>query len=596
MDSQKFENILNLALETPEEVREKSLTLNIGFEPETKTWELIVKYNGSLELLEESGIVVEELVAGYGILTVPENLVDAVAAYPAIEYVEKPKRLFFSAFEGKRASCILPVTLRPPNLTGRGVLVAIIDSGIDYSNNNFRKADGKTRILYLWDQSLNSEQWGLTPPEGFSVGVEFTAQMINAALEASSREEMYMQVPSLDVTGHGTAVAGIAAANGGDDGAFYEGVAVESELIVVKLGNPRENSFPRTTELMRALTYVVRKAQELHMPVAINLSFGNTYGAHDGTSLVERFIDNASEIGRNVICIGAGNEGTTAGHVQGRIPLAGNAGSERVSVELAIANYESSVNVQLWKNYVDEYEVKLTSPGGRSVTVPTMAEDMGRRSVIFEDTQVLMYLGQPTPYSAVQEIYFDFIPQGTYINSGIWTFTIQAIRNVTGVYQFYLPSGMARNSNTQFFRPTPELTITIPSTASKVISVGAYNAYYESYADFSGRGFYCNGGIGGAHFEFVKPDIVAPGVNIGAPDVYGGYTTVSGTSFATPFVTGAAALLMEWGIVRGNDPYLYGEKIKAYFRNGAKPIRGESVYPNARVGWGALCVAESLPQ
>lgn len=594
MDSQKFENILNLALETPEDIREKSLTLNIGYQVETRTWELIVKYNGGLEELVENGVIVEDLLAGYAILTVPENLVDAVSAHPSIEYVEKPKRLFFSAFEGKRASCILPVTLRSPNLSGRGVLVAVIDSGIDYTNFNFRKADGSTRIRYLWDQSLNAEQWGYAPPEGFATGVEFTMDMINAALNAPTKEEAFLLVPSVDVSGHGTAVAGIAAANGGDDGALYEGVAINSELLIVKLGLPREDSFPRTTELMRALTYVVRKAQDLQTPVAINLSFGNTYGAHDGTSLVERFIDNASEVGKNVICIGTGNEGSTAGHVQGRISEDGVEGGQ-VSIELAIANYEVSVNVQLWKNYVDEYVVRLTSPGGVSVLVPTMAEDVGRRSVVFEETQVLMYIGQPTPYSAVQEIYFDFIPIGTYIDSGIWTFSIEATKNVTGVFQFYLPSGMARNHNTRFYRPSPEVTITIPSTASKVISVGAYNAYYESYADFSGRGFYCNLGIGGPHFEFVKPDIVAPGVDIVVPDVYGGYATVSGTSFATPFVTGSTALLMEWGIVQGNDPYLYGEKVKAYLRKGAKPIRGESVYPNPRVGFGALCVANSLP-
>ena len=154
MANQKFENILNLALETPEEVREKTLNLNVGFEERSRTWELIVKYNGSLDILKEQGVLVEELLAGYAILTVPEILVDEVAAYPQIEYVEKPKRLFFAVERGKEASCILPVTLRSPFLDGEGVLIGIIDSGIDYTNQNFRHRDGSSRIQYLWDQTL----------------------------------------------------------------------------------------------------------------------------------------------------------------------------------------------------------------------------------------------------------------------------------------------------------------------------------------------------------------------------------------------------------------------------------------------------------
>lgn len=436
---------------------------------------------------------------------------------------------------------------------------------------------------------MSSAETGYAPPEGFRLGVEFNAAMIDAALQASGREEGFMLVPSRDVTGHGTAVAGIAVGNGGGEREYYQGVAVESELLVVKLGNPGEFSFPRTTELMRALTYVVRKAQEMSRPVAINLSFGNTYGAHNGTSLLERFIDNISEIGRNVICVGTGNEGASSGHVQGQ---AGQGEDGRNIVELAVSDYESILNVQLWKNYADEFRVTLTSPEGESVAVPTMQEDAGTRNVTMGQTRILIYLGQPTPYATVQEIYFDFIPLDLYVNPGIWTFTIEVVKRVTGQYYFYLPSAVVRNQNTRFYRPTPEMTLTIPSTASKVISVGAYDSTFQSYADFSGRGYsYAGRTIGLIQPAGVKPDLVAPGVNITAPDTVGGYISVSGTSFATPFVTGAAALMMEWGIVRGNDPYLYGEKLKAYLRSGAKAIRGEVEYPNARVGANDIIVS-----
>ena len=133
------------------------------------------------------------------------------------------------------------------------------------------------------------------------------------------REERYRIVPSRDTSGHGTAVAGIAAGNGRGSGGVYAGVAPQSEFIVVKLGNPMSGGFPRTTELMQGIDYVIRKAQELRMPVAVNISFGNTYGARDGTSLLERFIDDISNIWKSCICIGTGNEGATAGHTSGRL-------------------------------------------------------------------------------------------------------------------------------------------------------------------------------------------------------------------------------------------------------------------------------------
>lgn len=602
--NQKFENMLNLALETPEEVREKTLNLNVGFEEQGRTWELIVKYNGSLAALQEQGILVEELLAGYAILTVPEVLVDEVAQYPQIEYVEKPKRLFFAVDRGKEASCILPVTLREPFLNGEGVLVGIIDSGIDYTNQNFRHTDGTSRIRYLWDQTLSGGSVeGMNAPEGFAVGTEFSKEQIDRALREGGTNPARL-LPSIDVSGHGTAVAGIAAGQS----ASYEGVATASELIVVKLGSPRADSFPRTTELMRALTYTVNKAQQLNTPIAINLSFGNTYGSHDGTSLVERFLDNVAEVGRTVICVGSGNEGASAGHVQGNL-LGSEVLQENLSsnvqfisggniptafVELAVASYETTLNVQLWKNYADTYRVRLRSPGGEEQVLPV--EGNGKLTVRMEQTDILIYLGNPTPYAVTQEIYFEFIPTKNYITPGVWTFYIEGLRIVTGQYYFYLPGAAVRNLSTRFFTPSPQITLTIPSTAQKIITVGAYDTTYDAYADFSGRGYvYPERTLGLVAAGIIKPDIAAPGVDIVAPDTFGGYGQFTGTSFAAPFVTGAAALLMQWGIVMGNDPFLYGEKVKAYLRNGARPLRGEEEYPNERVGFGALCLEDSIP-
>lgn len=623
MDSQKNENLLNLALDTSPAERERSLELNVGYDEEEKTWEVIVKYHGSLENLADLGIRVEELIAGYAILTVPEIQMESLAEIPQIEYVEKPKRLFFSDLQGAAASCFAPGTALYKELSGQGVLVAVIDSGISYWNADFRKADGSTRIRYLWDQVLDRE---------------FSAQEIDTALMAGDRQAALQLVPSIDTSGHGTAVAGIAAGNGGERGTAYAGIARESDLLIVRLGMPQADSFPRTTELMRALTYVVNKARELAMPLAVNLSFGNTYGAHNGSSLLERFLNNIAEIGRTVICVGSGNEGASGGHVGGSLRadgtfgrraedgmrVDGNAGryaegslwpdgaigkstnmvnqsdvnvtEQGAIVEMSVGSYELGINVQLWKEYSDRYLVTVVSPSGEVFTADT--DRPGKRVYRLGQTQILFYNGEPAPYMTGQELYFDFLPAAgsRYLEQGVWSFRLRPLRVVTGNYTFYLPSAAVRSADTRFVRPTPDVTLTIPSTASGVITVGAYDPVYEAYADFSGRGYLYQEQVNSRTSDaYVKPDLVAPGVGVIAPDRDGGYTPVTGTSFAAPFVTGAAALLMQWGIVLGNDPYLYGEKVKAYLRKGAKPIRGVAKYPDARVGYGALCVEGSLP-
>ena len=443
-------------------------------------------------------------------------------------------------------------------LTGKGVLVGIVDSGIDYFHQDFRNADGTTRILALWDQSLERI---------------FTEEEINEALFAADqggREAGLALVPSRDVSGHGTAVAGIAAGNGRESQGRYRGVAYESPLLVVKLGTADPNGFPRTTQLMRAVNFVLQEAVRLGMPIAVNLSFGNTYGSHDGTSLLETFLDSAANYGRNVIVAGSGNEGGSGGHTAGQL----QEGTIK-EVLLSAAPYETSFSVQLWKSYADEFRVYLITPSGE-VTGP-FSEQQGTQRYQAGNTELLIYYGQPSPYSRSQEIYMDFLPKRDYIDSGVWRIVLEPISLVTGQYDFWLPSQGVLNASTRFLAAEPEVTLTIPSTAEKVITVGAYHTAYPSYAEFSGRGFT-------RMTNQVKPDLAAPGVDITTSRSGGGYGSVTGTSFATPFVTGAAALLMEWGIVQGNSPYLYGEKVKAYLIRGAKKLPGFDVWPNPQVG------------
>lgn len=557
MTSQKIENLLNLALDATPEERQKSLELEVGFDPVGREWDLIVKYSGSLDSVREIASSVTELVNEYAVLTVAESRISALAQIPEIEYIEKPKRLFFQVANGKRVSCINEVQKTPFSLYGRGTLVAIVDSGIDYTLPDFRNPDGTTRIRNLWDQSLPGN-----PPEGYLIGTEFTEEQINAALKT---EEGTQNRISRDISGHGTAVAGIAAGNGRGRSirnvsgsriessqvtGGYAGVAPESRLLIVKMASPRQDGFPRTTELMQGVDYVIRKALEYRMPVAVNISFGNTYGAHDGTSLIERFLDDISNYWKSVICVGSGNEGTSAGHTAGQMQE-----NRTEEIQLGVQMNEPAVNIQIWKSYADAVDISVISPSG--VRVGPIQEILGSQRFTLGGTEILLYYGEPSPYSVRQEIFLDFLPRRSYIDSGVWRIVLTPRQIKNGEYQMWLPSQSTLNVGTAFLLPSSSLTITIPSTASRVVTVGAYDALTFTYADFSGRGAsrLVDGMLN------IKPDIAAPGVNVTTTAAGGGYAEVSGTSFAVPFVTGSAALLMEWGIVNGNDPYLYDADI-----------------------------------
>ena len=576
MDNSKIENMLNLALDATPGERARSLNLDVGFDGEENTWELIVKYSGSLSRLEEEGIRVTELLNEYAVLVVPESGIGRLAEVPEIEYIEKPKRLFFAAEQGRTASCVTGVQNARYDLYGDGVLVAVLDSGVDYAHPDFQNEDGTTRILALWDQTIPGR-----PPAGYRIGTEYTKEQIDEALAQSDPVRRRELVPSTDASGHGTRVLGIAAGNGRAGGIRYRGVAPRSSILVVKLGVPRTDSFPRTTELMQALDYCIRKAMEYSLPVAVNISFGNTYGAHDGTSLLETYITDMANIWKSVICIGTGNEGYAAGHASDSLQE-----GEKKRIQLAVGEYEGALNLQIWKSYLDDISVSLESPGGRSAgfirNVP------GAQRFALEQTDILLYYGEPSPYSQSQEIYLEFLPQTEYVDSGIWTLTLEAREIRDGRFHLWLPSAAVLNANTRFLEPEPYITLTIPSTARRTVAVGAYDSRSRTYADFSGRGDTRDGRE--------RPILAAPGVDVVTTVPGGGYAAATGTSFATPFVTGAAALLMQWGITDGNDPFLYGEKAAAYLKKGAQPLPAFRAYPNPQIGWGTLCVRESLPE
>lgn len=571
---------LSIAIDIPKAEREKSLDLNVGYMEEFDEWELIIRYSGNLsDIREELNISIEELLGGYAIVRIPQNLIERLSDYPQIDYIEKPKNLILAEMEGIAASCVNRVRLPDFDLTGQGVLVACLDSGVDFFHEDFQNANGTTRIVSMWDQTVPGN-----PPEGFYIGSEYGPEEINEAIQAG-RIEGRRIVPEYDGSGHGTAVLGIMAGNGRSSARNIVGMAPNASIIAVKLGNPEARGFPRTTQLMLAIDYSVRYAMSVNLPVSINISYGNNYGAHNGQSMLERYIDTISTSYRVSISSGAGNDALTGRHAAGVLV------EEREEiVEIYVADYVTAFNLQIWKAYQDNFDIVIEAPDGRrSGAFGSIAEVVEYR-MARED--VLVYYSEPTPYNPQQEVYISWIPRNEYITAGIWKIIIIPRRITSGGYNMWLPVSGSTSAEVSFLKPDLYHTLVVPSTARSVISVAAYNSINNTYASFSGRG------IDRASLQRImedKPDLAAPGVDINTCYAGGGYGMFTGTSFAAPFVAGAAALLMQWGIVNGNDPYMYGEKIRANLIKGARKLPFQQTQPSPLVGWGALCVRDSIP-
>jgi len=514
------------------------------------------------------GISAEDLGRGYAIITLPSESINELYNFSEIEYIELPKTVTFSLRENSFAACVPQVHGGGYNLTGKGVIVGIIDSGIDYTHRDFRDENGDSRILYLWNQ---------TSPER----IEYTQAELNTALRS---ENPLRIIPSMDTNGHGTAVAGIASGNGRASQGVVSGVAPESSLIVVRIGEKDRQSFAKTTELMRAFKYIIDRAQELDMAVAINLSYGTNNGSHSGSSLFELYINDIARQWKSVIVAATGNEGFAGHHFAEKI-----SSGQTIEAAFTVALNLTSMYLTFWKNFTDDFDVEIISPGGQSSGLlnPTIPLTF----MTLDGTDVRVYYGQPSFYNDEQEIFIllERRPSSTVsISKGIWRIRITGRNVVDGAFNIWLPTIEEVGTSTAFLTPAITTTLTLPSTAENVISVGAYNAAIVSIADFSGRGFT-------ARRVYVKPDLVAPGVGIRSARVHGGYNTFTGTSMAAPFVTGAAALMMEWGIVQRNDPFLYGQRVKAFLQRSAKRMPGIA-YPNTMWGYGTLCVKDAMDE
>lgn len=535
--------------------------------------EVIVRYNGDIFAVGEAlDARVELLGEDFAIFTMRYGDLFRLYDFSQVEYFELPKIVTYVLEESLCSAGINPILqLAQFALNGGGVMVGIIDSGIDYTHPDFRNDDGSTRILAIWDQTIDGD-----PPPGFIHGSLYTWEQINVALAS---DDPFAIVPSRDYLGHGTAVTGIAAGNGRSSDGLLNGAAPNASIVMVKLRNTGSPFFAQSTDIMRAIKFLYDLAESLNMPLAINLSYGTNDGSHDGSSLFEQYVDAMANQWKSVIVVAAGNEGASGHHFAATVPEDGT-----VQAQFATNPGVSSLYITLWKNFVDDISFELVAPNGQSSGAISADRDIV--TVVLDNVRVDIIYNQPNQYNYEQEVYFQLTALSNGLPQGIWTLNAHGDDIVDGRINIWLPTNDEVGTDVAFLTPSAENTITIPATANNVISVGGYNATIDASADFSGRGL---------PYEMYgqKPDLVAPAVDILTASSGGGYDSFTGTSFAAPFVTGSAALMMQWGIVRNIDPFLYGQRVKAYLLKGASrdPSR---TYPNSIFGYGRLNLINTM--
>ncbi|MDF2944682.1 MAG: hypothetical protein K0S01_3540 [Herbinix sp.] len=461
------------------------------------------------------------------------------------------------------------------NLRGKGILIGVIDTGIDYTNPVFIKSDGTSKIISIWDQTIETG----TPPENIPFGTEYKADLINQALASPNPIEI---VPSIDENGHGTMMAAVSAGNE-DENANFSGVVPDAELIIVKLRQAKQylrNFFfipdgimcYQENTIMWGVQYCYQMARELNRPIVICIGIGTSQGSHDGRSPLDIFLSIIGDFPRTAVVTSAGNEGNRGRHYYGNIdPSIGYN-----TVELHVGENDKGFSMEVWGNSPGIYSIDILSPNGEYI--PRIAAGLRvNRAItfIFEPTTIYVDYLMTESETGDQLILLRF----RNVTPGTWKFKVYGQSDLPTGFHIWLPMGDMISTDTYFLQPDIHTTIVSPGSADVPIAITAYNPINST--------LYVNASRGYTRSNAIKPELAAPGVNYLAPNQNNEYVNYTGTGVAAAHTAGIVAIVLEWGIARGNQPNLDSVAISNYLIRGAKRNPNIS-YPNIDWGYGII--------
>jgi subtilisin family serine protease len=497
----------------------------------------------------------------------------------------------------------ITATLNQPllNVRGQGVLIGFLDTGIDYLREDFKASGGRTRIAAVWDQTIQSgnyeedtgeaagtEQYDRKQAQGMvQYGTVYTREDINAALAAEREgQNPYDIVPSRDENGHGTFLAGVAAAS---ETADYIGAAPDAEILMVKLKPakkylrdfyllPERVEAYSETDMMMGVRFLQQYAIREKKPLVICVGLGTASGSRTGALPFADLLNTLARQVNTVVVTCTGNEANNRTHTSGLAV----SDTEPSEIEITVGAGERGFVMEIWAESLDILSVAITSPSGERIPrIPARIDTGGVYNFLLERSQVAVDYRVVESASGYEVIFMRFINPA----QGIWKIHVYSLTNIVGRYNAWLPLKQFLSGDTYFLNSNPSTTLTEPGAAERVISVGAYNHITDASYAASGRGYTATG--------LIKPDFVAPGVDVYGVRAGGGYTTRTGTSVAAAHAAGAAALLLTWGVTDGNLPYMGTNEVKSVLIRGAKR-ENNTVYPNNIYGYGKMDVIEAF--
>lgn len=460
------------------------------------------------------------------------------------------------------------------DLYGQDVIIGFLDTGIDYQNPVFQNEDGTTRIISIWDQTIQDGK----VPEEFYYGSEYSKEQIDEALKSENPLEV---VPSVDTDGHGTYMAGVAAGNI-DEAGDFSGIAPNAGIVAVKLRQARKKLRDfflvdegiecfAENDILAAISYILRLATKLERPVVICFGVGTNSGDHNGNSPLSRFIDSAGYTTGTAFVCGTGNEGNRGHHYQSGAIVTG--GYEELEVN--VGEGETGFTIELWASTPALFAIGLTSPSGEVIN--EIQPRLGKKETIrfvLEKTVVNIAYFLVEVGSGDLLVFMRFAEPAR----GIWKIRAYNRGPVASSFNLWLPIDNFINRSTYFNRSEPDVTITEPGNATTITTVSVYNSQTDSIYIHSGRGFTRSGRV--------QPAVAAPGVEVYGPLLNRKFGTMTGSSVSAAVGAGIAALLLEWTIVQENDTDANSNVIRQYIIIGAR--ERDIVYPNREWGYGEI--------